>query len=285
MKRVAAVIFCILLFLYNAVYASEVTPETEQKLLDVICEPADSIVYEELQAFIDEYHLPGYRVEGKKIYRYYTTFDWLGEGKNSAEAGRAYAGENYMHIIFDADQCYFVTRQVVHHYEDLTDTWRAVVDLFMGDNQIEIDGEKETVAEITCFEGVGTEGPLLYITTANHKNYVRHYDNRYVDPDTGASIAYRDYLLEDFIAYADRYAAWSCLKYPSFTPDASQVGQNPFAVYMNDGAPVSPPSGTERPNAVHNYTKDVWLAIFIPLGAVLVAGGTLAVIVRRRRNK
>ena len=283
MKRIV-IILCLLLFSCNCVYAAETSLKTEQKLLDVICEPADSVVYEELQAFIDEYHLPGYRVEGKKIYRYYTTFDWLGEGKNSAEAGRAYAGENYTHIIFDADQCYFVTWQGVRHYEDLTGSWRAVVDLFMGDNQIEIDCEKETVVEITCFAGVGTEGPLLYITTANHKNYVRHYDNRYVDPDTGASIAYRDYLLEDFIAYADRYAAWSCLEYPNFTPDASQ-GRYPFAKYMNDGAPVSPPPGTERPNAVHNYTKDVWLAIFIPLGAVLVVGSTLAVIVRRRRNK
>ena len=283
MKRVAAVIFCILLFLYNAVYASEVTPETEQKLLDVICEPADSIVYEELQAFIDEYHLPGYRVEGKKIYRHYTTFDWLGEGKNSAEAGRAYAGENYMHIIFDADQCYFVTWQGVHHYEDLTGSWRAVVDLFMGDNQIEIDGEKETVAEITCFEGVGTEGPLLYITTANHKNYVRHYDNRYVDPDTGASIAYRDYLLEDFIAYADRYAVWSCLKYPNFTPDASQ-GRYPFAKYMNDGAPVSPPPSTPNPDIPMEKASHVMWYILIGVGAVLAAG-TVTVLVWRKKRK
>ncbi len=282
MKRVAAAILCFLVLSYNCVYASNSTSDTGRKLIDVICEPADSIVYEELQAFIDAYHLPGYRVEGKKIYRYYTTFDWLGEGKKSAEAGRAYAGENYMHIIFDEDKHYFVECEFVNSLEDTLELWRAVIELFQGEIQIEIDGTKETITELTCFAG-NSPGPLLYITTANHKNYVRHYDNRYVDPDTGVSIAYRDYLLEEFIDYADRYAAWLRLKYPNFTPGASQVGQNPFAVYMNDGAPASPPH-TESPILpVKKNTNLVWY-VLIGVGAVLAAG-TVTVLVWRKRRK
>lgn len=283
MKRIAATILCFLVLSYNCVYASNSTSDTSQKLIDVICEPADSIVYEELQAFIDEYHLPGYRVEGKKIYRYYTTFDWLGAGKNSAEAGRIYAEDNYMHIIFDEEKYYFVGCESVNSLEDISELWRAVIELFQGETQIEIDGTKETITELTCFVGNGTD-LLLYMMTADCEIYVRHYDNRYVDSDTGETILYRDYLLENFVVYVDRYAVWLRLKYPDFTPGASQIGHNPFAVYMNDGAPASPPPSMSNPDVpIEKESHIIWY-ILIGTSAVLAAG-TVAVLVWRKKRK
>lgn len=284
MKRIVAAILCFLVLFCNCAYASNATSDTGQKLIDVIREPDDSVVYEELQAFIDEYHLPGYCVEGKKIYRYYTTFDWLGAGKSSAEAGRIYAEDNYMHIIFDEDQCYFVGYEGVNYPANDLDPWHAVIELFQGERLVEIDGTKERITGITCFEGNGTD-LLLYMMTAGGESYVRHYDHRYVDSDTGETMLYRDYLLENFIAYADRYAAWLRLKYPNFTPGTTQMGYNPFAEYMNGGAPASPPPRTDSPTLpVNHRTNSVWPAILIGAGAVLAAG-TVSVIVWRRRRK
>lgn len=280
MKRLVAIL-CFLLLIGNSVYVSASTEEDNQTLLDVICEPADSVMYEELQTLIDQHHLPGYQVEGKKIYRSYRVFDWVGQGKNSVEAGITYAGESSYYFIFDGDQCYrvwhnFSDSLTVHFPDDFSLEWRAVFELFNEKQQVELCGITKNVTAVTCFEGLNN-GVILYLTTADDMVYVRHYDRKYDG-------IYRDYLLEDFITYVERYAGWLQPQYSHKTLDESDFSRHPFAVYMNDGAPSSPPPCTERPILpVKNRTNSVWPAILIGAGVVLIAG-TVSVIVWRRRK-
>ncbi len=287
MKRVVIMFLCIFLLPYSGVCEAKTTAKKEQKILDIICEPDYSGAYGHLQRKINEYHLPGYCVKGKKIYQYYTAFDWFGTGKNTVESAIDYVpSTKFGYLIFDEAQCYMVKMaDNEYHYlamtlsENFSDPWKAILTLFDGTTSIEICGESKTVETVTCFE-TGWRSIIVYITTADGSTYVRHYDENYEG-------LYQDYLLEDFVAYVDRYAHWLELKYPGILLYEGLASKNPFAQYMNDGAPASPAPMQQIP--IEEETNVIWYILMdtgiVLAGMIVVAGGITVIVLVRRRKK
>ena len=77
MKRFVAFILCLWMVSGVPVCATETDRLQSKTLLDVACDSSYPYIYERLQEEIDTYLLPGYVVEGKKVFWYDNRFDWF----------------------------------------------------------------------------------------------------------------------------------------------------------------------------------------------------------------
>ncbi len=281
MKRAIAVFLCWRILSGGSIYAAESDGKQQKSLLDIACKYSDSYayyVYEELQALIDQYLLPGYIVEGKKVFTYYNSFDWLSEGSGLPD----YIGGFF---IFEDNLYYQLegTPLKTIFEKDTSEIWKTVLNFLQGDKWVIVGGAQREIESVTC---VSATGILLYLGAKNGSTYVRHYDYLYGDETHTGEVPYRDYLLEDFNAYRARYKEWLRQKY--FHVDASYTVKegNRFAEYMNAGAPETPsprPQETlppkENPNS--GFAWYVYTGIFAVSGLTALA----AVWIWLRRNK
>lgn len=274
MKRVIAVFLCCLILSGGNIYAAESNGKPQKSLLDIACEQSDSYVYyvyEVLQERIDQYLLPGYIVEGKKVLVYDCGFEWLSEGSGLPDymVGDFFIFEDNLYYQLEG------TPLKVILPKDTSEIWKTVLNFLQGDTRVIVGGAQREVVSVTC---VSTTGILLYLRVKDGSTYVRHYDYLYGDETNTGEVPYRDYLLEEFEAYRARYKEWLRQKYFHVDSSYTEREGNRFAEYINAGAPETP---SPRPieDVPQKEEKDSGFAWYVYTGIFAVSGlAVLAVV-------
>lgn len=276
MKRFVAFILCLWMVSGVPVCATETDRLQSKTLLDVACDSSYPYIYERLQEEIDTYLLPGYVVEGKKVFWYGDRFDWF---STSGDSWPRYAGG---YFIFEDNVYYQLEDEPLKIIlqENTSEIWKTVLNFLQEDHCVEIDGATRKIVSVKC---ASTTGILLYLRAKDGSTYVRHYDPHYGEvSDTGA-IPYRDYLEEEFNQYRSRYCAWLNRNFLR-ADDLAEEG-NSFAEYMVAGAPEPSAYPVSTDYYVQPWYLKLYFQWYVLAGMIVVAGGITVIVLVRRRKK
>lgn len=261
-----------------SVYATPSQPQ-ERMLADIILEQTDPSLYPYLQSAIDNSLLPGYQIEGKAIFTYYSQYN-IEEPDKSLDAcierSKDLRWTPYFFIL-DGTQCFVLEHiregKVNYEYEAQSE-WDFLRTMLLETAAVtEICGAPRTITGVTCFDT--HDGYVVYFETTEGI-FIRHYGHWYENPKTEEGPRYtpKDYTFEDFVYYTNCFAEWN-KKDAYHCPICAS-----FSGYMSEGMPDPIPLAAKN-DAISPY---VWIVIGA-CGVVLISGVAAGILLYRRRRR